>query len=237
MSMVLISRYVGWVTNCVLTKTCDELQEAVPDHESSSNILNSLNDDCTIFESNILDACDLTTLASVSKRFNRIAYDTFTPIYRQSAKNDFDGIRSGIEWQLDKYFHHFGKFVTTINLRNNCIQNNTDILLGMIADSCDNIERLYCLNLPPKHASMGRMYSIVPLLKFLRTSWSQPNLHVLLGLRRRVEVLEFCADVLTLPEIYLPTLTELKMKNRHIDLDAQRRFQEINPQVTIRQLR
>lgn len=215
-------------------RTIVDLPQAVPDQQSPDNILNALNDDClrTIFESNILNAFDLVALAGVCKRFNTVANQVFTPGYRAKHLNGLSRIRSYAVWELDEYFNNFGKTVSSIELPT---EFNDDIMFGMISDKCDNIEELYCGEVPPE--SVDKMRSIVPRLKVLKMCMIQSRVDALVGLGCKLEQLELYnrpGNVpLVLPEIRLPALRRVRMERVYMTAQARQQFLQINPQVEI----
>lgn len=125
--------------------------------DSSETIADILNDDCllAIFESPMVRATELLSLAYTCKRFHSIAKKAF------SKKIITNNLFGNMElWQTEKFFRTFGEHIKSVDI---CSVGlcESDVRLCLMLEHCKNITTLIC------HVSASRHTPIdyIPLAR------------------------------------------------------------------------
>lgn len=112
-----------------------------PDPESPGNILNVLNDDClrTIFESTQLNLMDLGSIASVCKRFKRVARQVIDTIMQKKDHEPYKLNACGvILCRVESFIEHVGSFYPKIQL-----SSRRDLLCAFYRKYCKKVNELH----------------------------------------------------------------------------------------------
>lgn len=209
-----------------------------PDADSPQNILNILNDDCLrpIFEICIRDVTGLCELAKVCTRFEYIVQQMFrakyrhhhyswlykTPIHKKSnsiSQNPGANSRLSSCWQslplVEDFCRIFGDLIIDFSFGTH---DNSDIVNGIIAQYCPNLESFKCSIL--QRQSLKHIKQLAQHVKQLQIEWQPCNrldLTVILNHCPHVELLSIgtnskygCTNVL-LPRKKMPKLIDLRL--------------------------
>lgn len=160
----------------VETAKINDLLLDPPDQTSAKNILNALNDNCLrkIFEK--LNLLDISSVAVVCLRFNKIAKEFSASKYRDEKLN-CNLFRSNYYTlaAIEECFRKFGSLFTSISTKYSDEDYTSVILLGMIVEYCKNIKEIeieidndyYCVENIQFFAGIGSDNELIPLLSRL----------------------------------------------------------------------
>lgn len=201
-----------------------------PDEESPEHILNALNDDClrAIFESGYLDIDDLCSVGSVCARFNEIANPVLALKF-----NDDDHIRWHGNpkplWKIEEYYRV--ATVRTIKPFHACL-DACECTIGIIQKYCQNdLKELEWYSI--SQTIFTEMRPLLNRLTHLNLYHMTCDCRGIFTSDAMLECLqiEYMHRDSTLPDVTLPKLTKVELRDISTS-EAVERFFQLNNQLT-----
>lgn len=218
---------------CAPTPIAETLCQPL-DQESPKHILNALNDDCLeyIFKHNSLTLNDAEALVSVCRRFEWIQKSRMRAPRHRFANEYLHMARLQPLWCIEKFLSEYGVSVTYADL--NSKFNSPDVVLGMLAKYCPNIQYLEC-NIS-KQCELIEMQSMFGKLRRLFTKLTSTIDFNEMSIRNNESVLEVwhistlkCTVVL--PSFNLPQLTLFNWVEDMQEIQPRFHLDELNASI------
>lgn len=220
-TMIIDDKTFGfeWVNDFHISLPLLTFPELAPDQESSTNILNALNDDCLREIFRQLDHFDQYEVALVCHRFRDVVMSIKTKYLEITDYNCTPF------WKLEPVIRMFGASILTVEITANPCP---EIVLGFLARYCENLGKFVgTINCD---GTISDMALIFPRLQWLDLGTAkypgvivfQPNANI-----HRIRM----GEVDYLPPIHFPELRHLTVSLAETDMARYIRFFALNRQI------